>query len=41
MLMMIRAENRKNASRIADFFFNVKAENLENLAKNLNFMIML
>ena len=34
MLMVIFAKYGKNTSRIVDFFFNVKAENLEKFAKN-------
>ena len=33
MLMMICAKYGKDASRIIDFFFKVKAEKLENLRK--------
>ena len=37
MVMMICAKYGKNASRIADFFFKVKAKKLEKFAKNWNF----
>ena len=41
MLMMICAKYGKNASRIVDFIFNVKVEELKKIAKNLNFRILL
>ena len=41
MLMMICAKYGKNTSRIVDFFFKVKAEKLEKIAKNENFRFLL
>ena len=37
MVMMICAKYGKNASRIVDFFFKVKAQKLEKFVKNWNF----
>ena len=41
MLMMICAKYGKNASRIVDCFSKVKAEKIEKLAKNWNFIVLL
>ena len=41
MLMVICAKYGKNANRIVDFFFNVKAKKLEKFAKECNFRILL
>ena len=41
MLMMICAKYGKNASRIVDFFFKVKAPKLKKFGKNWNFIILL
>ena len=40
MLIKICAKYGKKASRIVDFFFKVKDEKLEKLAKNWNFRIL-